>query len=176
MKWVTRDHIHLDRVAAPWLIRRFVDPEARFVFVPWGNDVTLPSDAIPFGLPGVELSSHDQNGTTFSKIVRKYGIDDPAVKMLDGIVAAGVAHAIGCEPAGASPPEAIGLAAFAEGMLMWAATDEENLEKSMALYDALYSYCLSELMVDDQATLAALERRARVPFIREEARRRLKAP
>ena len=71
MKWVTRDFVHLYRVASPWLIQRFVDPEAQFVFVPLGQEDTRPSDAIPFGLPGVELSSHDEHGTTFEKIIRR---------------------------------------------------------------------------------------------------------
>src|ERR1700691_2338669 len=64
MKWVTRDFVHLDRVASPWLIKRFIDRDAVFVFVPWGAEERRPADAIPFALPGAEIGPHDQEGTT----------------------------------------------------------------------------------------------------------------
>ena len=63
MKWVTRDFVHLDRVASPWLIKRFVDRDAEFVFVPWLEEDARPPDAVPLALPGGELSAHDAAGT-----------------------------------------------------------------------------------------------------------------
>ncbi|MDB5686587.1 MAG: chromate resistance protein, partial [Rhizorhabdus sp.] len=59
MKWVSRDFVHFDRVVTPWLILRFVDPEAEFILVPWGKEDERPADAIPYAIPGVELGSHD---------------------------------------------------------------------------------------------------------------------
>lgn len=82
MRWVTRDRVHLDRVAAPWLIRRFIDPDADFVLLPSDSLGDLPDDATPFGLPGVELSSHDENGSTFRKILDIYGLEDAALRRL----------------------------------------------------------------------------------------------
>jgi formylglycine-generating enzyme required for sulfatase activity len=94
MKWVTRDFVHLDRVASPWLIQRFVDTQAQFIFVPWGQEDARPSDAIPLGMPGVELGSHDEQGTTFAKILRKYALDDPSLHHIATIVQAGVDHVL----------------------------------------------------------------------------------
>jgi hypothetical protein len=79
MKWVTRDFVHLDRVASPWLIKRFIDRDAVFVFVPWGKEDRRPADAIPFALPGAEIGPHDHEGTTFAKLLKKYRLDDPAL-------------------------------------------------------------------------------------------------
>src|SRR5271167_745025 len=86
MKWVTRDHVHMDRVASPWLIRRYLDPDAEFVFVPFGKDCVLPDDAIPFGIPGVELGAHDSAGSTFRKILSRHGFQSPSLAMLADII------------------------------------------------------------------------------------------
>ncbi len=72
MHWVTTDHIHLDRVACPWLIRRFIDKDAVFTFLARDKVAGRPSDAIPFAIPGVELGPHDEHGTCFDKFLRKY--------------------------------------------------------------------------------------------------------
>src|SRR5689334_5326127 len=100
MKWVTRDHVHMDRVATPWLIRRFVDPDAEFVFVPLAKTlgptldtgINLPPDAIPFALPGVELGPHDAQGSTFRKVMRKYDLSEPALEFMARIIESGVVH------------------------------------------------------------------------------------
>ena len=86
MKWVTRDHVHMDRVAASWLIRRFIDRgEAEFSLFPSGR-IPLPQGEIPFGVPGVELGIHDEAGSTFRKILTKHKLDDPALGMLADII------------------------------------------------------------------------------------------
>jgi hypothetical protein len=79
MKWVTRDFVHLDRVASPWLIKRFIDRDAVFVFVPWAGEDAAPAVAVPFALPGAEIGPHDAEGSTFAKLLAKYQLDDPAL-------------------------------------------------------------------------------------------------
>jgi hypothetical protein len=142
MKWVTRDYVHLDRVASPWLIKRFVDRDAEFVFVPWSRDHRMPADAIPIALPGAELGPHDATGTTFDKIVAKYAIDDPAIARMARVIRAGVAYVL----EGYRPPSddedgqtAVGLLAFAEGMLLTHRQDSGILDASFLIYDALYA-------------------------------------
>lgn len=83
MKWVTRSHVHVDRVACPWLIARFVDSEAEFVFVPKGEigRVVSETGAIPFDAPGVELG-HRDGKCSFESIIERYGLADPALKGL----------------------------------------------------------------------------------------------
>ena len=80
MKWVTRDYVHLDRVACPWLIKRFIDKEAEFVFVPWGEESKRPADAIPFALPGAELGPHDEQA--HEPVPAAVGQDRPAADQL----------------------------------------------------------------------------------------------
>ncbi len=151
MKWVTRDHVHMDRVASPWLIRRFVDPSAEFVFVPFGSDGPLPLEAIPFGLPGVELSYHDANGSTFRKILVKYEIASPALVMLAEIIESGIAHVMS-QMAGPGPVaapkfvEGIGLDAISQAMMLIADGDVDDIDKSMVVYDALYAFCRARLI------------------------------
>jgi hypothetical protein len=143
MKWVTRDFVHLDRVASPWLIKRFIDPEAIFVFVSWGQEQSRPSDAIPFALPGVEIGPHDENGTTFAKLLAKYGLTDPALISLEKVIAAGVEYALhGYRP---GPDEhygqiAVGLLAISEGMMLLNEDDATIIERSLPIYDALSTY------------------------------------
>src|SRR5450759_4762806 len=87
MKWITREHVKVDRVACPWLIKRFVDPDAEFMFVP-GEEVVAAAEregATPYDVSGVELGHHGPM-CSFNAIVEKYQIDDPAVKMLAEIV------------------------------------------------------------------------------------------
>jgi hypothetical protein len=86
MKWVTRDFVHLDRVACPWLIRRFIDTDAEFVFVPWGEESRRPADAIAFAIPGAELGPHDAQGTTFEKLLAKYKLDDPSLAEIQRVI------------------------------------------------------------------------------------------
>ena len=85
MKWVTREHVHVDRVACPWLIKRFIDPEAEFIFVPRDTDPSTITEGIPFDFKGVELGHH--NGKcSFDAFIEKYNITDPAVLKIAEIV------------------------------------------------------------------------------------------
>lgn len=138
MKWVTREHVKVDRVACPWLIRKFVDREAQFLFVPAETvpDVARREGAIPFDAPGVELGHHEGK-CSFEAIVAKYKIADPAVHALAQIVhGADVAQDL------YGRPEAAGLKAVAEGFRhLGLADDHEILAKESIVYDALYAYC-----------------------------------
>ncbi len=141
MKWITRSHVHVDRVACPWLITRFVDNEAEFLFVP-KNQVDRAAkewDAIPFDAPGVELGHHDKR-CSFESIMLKYELKDPALVRLAQIVhAADVAEDIDRDPV------ARGLDAIAVGFGLRYPNDEENLLHQFEMYDALYAWCRLEV-------------------------------
>jgi len=137
MKWVTRSHVHVDRVACPWLITRFVDNEAEFLFVPKSEvqRVAEQTGAIPFDAPGVELGHHEGR-CTFESILLKYGLTDPAlVRMAQIVHAADIAADIDRDPA------ARGLEAIATGFSLRYPDDEENLAIQFEVYDALYAWC-----------------------------------
>ena len=137
MKWVTRSHIHVDRVACPWLITRFVDSEAEFSFVPRGeiDRVVKETGAIPFDAPGVELGHHEGR-CSFESILLKYDLKEPGLVRLGQIVhSADVAEDIDKEPI------ARGLEAIASGFSLRYPEDMENLEHQFEVYDALYAWC-----------------------------------
>jgi hypothetical protein len=148
MLWVTTRHVHLDRVATPWLILRFVDPDAQFSFVPWFGDFQGPAGAIPLSLPGAELAAHDHEATCFERVLRKYAITDPAVLQIGKAVAAGIAYLVrGVCPA---PDDRIGqigvgLLAISDGMMMTHETDQEILDANMPVYDALHARFKTEI-------------------------------
>ncbi|OGO65131.1 MAG: chromate resistance protein [Chloroflexi bacterium RBG_19FT_COMBO_55_16] len=137
MKWVTRSHVHVDRVACPWLITRFIDNAAEILFVPKSEieRVAEATGAIPFDAPGVELGHHDGR-CSFESIILKYELKDPALLRLAKIVhAADVAADID------SDPLARGLEAIAVGYSLRFPNDEENLTRQFEVYDALYAWC-----------------------------------
>ncbi len=137
MKWITRSHVHVDRVACPWLIKRFIDNRAEFLFVPRNQvaEVASESGAIPFDVPGVELG-HVDNRCSFESLMRKYELTDPALIRLARIVhAADVAADIDTDPL------ARGLEAVAQGYSLRYPDDEENLARQFEVYDALYAWC-----------------------------------
>jgi hypothetical protein len=137
MKWITRSHVHVDRVACPWLILRFVDNEAEFLFVPANQvkKVAAETDAIPFDAPDVELGHHEGR-CSFEAIIQKYELKDPALLRLAKIVhSADVAADIDKDPV------ARGLEAIAVGYGIRYPDDEQNLLQQFEVYDALYAWC-----------------------------------
>lgn len=137
MKWVTRSHVHVDRVACPWLITRFIDNEAEFLFVPKGeiDRVAKEMGAIPFDAPDVELGHHDGR-CSFESIMLKYDLKEPGLVRLAQIVhAADVAEDIDQDPI------ARGLEAIASGYSIRFPEDMENLAHQFEVYDALYAWC-----------------------------------
>jgi hypothetical protein len=142
MKWVTTANVHFDRVASPWLIKRFVDPNAEFVFVARDAVDTRPKDAIPLAIPGTKLGPHDENGTTFTKILREYKLDDPALKRMADVVEKGVGFVLnGYRPTADDRDGQIGVGflAFSDGMILFKKNDQERLDASFVAYDALYA-------------------------------------
>jgi hypothetical protein len=137
MKWVTRSHVHVDRVACPWLITRFVDSEAEFLFVPRSQieRVVEETGAIPFDAPGVELGHHDGK-CSFETIIEHFGLTDKALLRLARIV-----HGADVEADRDPDPIARGLEAIAVGYGLRFPDDLENLERQFDVYDALYAWC-----------------------------------
>lgn len=135
MKWITRERPKIDRIACPWLIRKFVDPDAVFLFVPY--DAVLAEaeklNAVPFDIPDVEYT-HYNNQCTFDYIIKKHKISDPAISIIAGIVRGADTdrHEIA--------KEAAGLWAISAGLAYNIQDDYELLEKGMVIYDALYSW------------------------------------
>src|SRR6266508_1267090 len=126
MRWVTRAGVHIDRAACAWLIRRFLDPEAEFVFV--DDPTEVPSDATPFDMPGVELSHHGGD-CSFETFLRRYQLDDPALWELAKIV-----HEADLEDERYDAPEAAGLDAALRGLSL-VVDDERLLELTGPVFD-----------------------------------------
>jgi hypothetical protein len=141
MKWVTREHVKVDRVACPWLIKKFVDPDAEFLFVPAErvDEVAAREGATPFDTAGAKLG-HRGDECSFDAIVHDYRIADPAVLEMAKIVrAADVASQRG------TAPEGPGLELIADGFRRTSKDDRENLARQFHVYDALYAAVAARL-------------------------------
>ena len=137
MKWVTRSHVHVDRIACPWLITRFIDNEAEFLYVPTNQieKVVAETGAIPYDAPGVELG-HVDGRCSFESIIVKYGLKESGLLRMAKIVnAADVSEDIDIDPI------ARGLEAIASGYSLRFPEDMENMEHQLEVYDALYAWC-----------------------------------
>jgi hypothetical protein len=144
MRWVTREKAKVDRIACPWLIRRFVDPKAEFLFVPADKvmKVANKEGAVPFDAPGAELTHYKENGkdyVSFDAIIKKYKLKDPALLELAKIVRGADTKIPD------APPESAGLEAAALGFRSQAKDDFENMRIQFPTYDALYKYCRLKL-------------------------------
>ncbi len=161
MKWVTREHVHVDRTACPWLIKRFVDRKAEFVFVPPDKitDVVTRETAIPFDAPGVELGHHG-NKCSFNSIVEKYHIKDPAILKMAEIV-----RAADTEPNLAS--EGPGVEALMAGISMIAKDDHDSLKLAGPIYDTLFAYCKMQVIKEKYASeFEKMDKKERRVFLR----------
>ncbi|MDD5263697.1 MAG: chromate resistance protein [Candidatus Bipolaricaulis sp.] len=140
MKWVTRAHVHVDRVACPWLIARFVDTDAEFLFVAASEvEVAASRDgAIPFDAPGVALGHHEKQ-CSFDAILAKYGLKDKALQRMAKIINAADTDRLDADPISA------GLEAIASGYSLRFPDDLENLSRQFEVYDALYAWCRLEI-------------------------------
>jgi hypothetical protein len=134
MHFVTRQGIHVDRIATAWAIRKFVDPRATFEFVPWRTDPRQVV-GVPFDIRGAELS-HRRGRCTLEALISKYELTDDALRRMARIIRA--ADLPQEEPA---PPEAPGVLATFDGIRDDSRTDEERLERGLVACDALYAYC-----------------------------------
>ncbi len=138
MRWITREHAKVDRIACPWLIQNFVDKDAEFLFVPQDKvmDTAKEQNATPFDVPNVELGHHGEE-CSFDAIVKKYSLDkkDPALSELAKIVRGADT------PNRSLTPQSEGLLAIAHGFSTNSKDDFDNMSKQFHVYDALYSFC-----------------------------------
>lgn len=140
MKWVTRERPKVDRVACPWLIKRFVDPEAEFLYVPRDEVMAVAANlsAIPYDVAGVELGHHGAE-CSFDAILRKYGLERDAALVAMARIVRGAdtsAHDL--------TPESPGLLAICEGLGRSHDDDHEQLAAALPVFEALYAYCRSK--------------------------------
>jgi len=135
-RWVTRERPKIDRIACPWLIARFVDKAAEFLYVPAKRvlDEAKARDAIPYDIPGVAFS-HDGNLCSFDAFLKHYHLTDPALQQLAVIVRGADTHKLDLAP------QAPGLAAISLGLSRNFGDDHEMLGHGMVMYDALYAWC-----------------------------------
>lgn len=138
MRWVTRKNAAVDRIACPWLIRRFIDRDAEFLYVEPREvaRVAREKDAVPYDVEGVELG-HVDGRCSFESILLKYRLDDPALNRLARIV-----HGADIEADVRKSPESAGLKAIAMGFRkLYGDRDHEKLAAQMPMYDALLAWC-----------------------------------
>lgn len=136
MRWITRERPKIDRIACPWLVTRFIDAAPEFLFVPAGEvlEHTQSSAAIPYDIPGVELS-HEGEMCSFDAFLGKYHLDDPALQRLALIVR-------GADTGRPDlAPQCAGLLAISLGLSRTFPDDHEMLRVGLIVYDALYAWC-----------------------------------
>jgi hypothetical protein len=141
MKWVTREHPKTDRIACPWLIRKFIDPEAEIVYVP-RDEVLAYADregATSFDAPGATYT-HRNGNCSFETLVEEYGIDDPAVTLMARVI-----HGADVAEDGGVTAQSPGLLAIADGFAMLDVDDQRQLELELPVYDALYAWAKAEV-------------------------------
>ena len=140
LKWVTRERPKTDRIACPWLIRNFIDPEAEFLYVPAGDVLAVAEEegAHSYDAPGARYT-HRDGLCSFEVLVKEYGIDDPAIALLARIV-----HGADVPEDRDATPQSRGLLAVAEGFSLLGHDDHRQLELSLPVYDALYAWCRNE--------------------------------
>ena len=134
MKWVTRERVKVDRVACPWLIRRFIDPAAEFIFLPHSTDWSGVVDGTVFDVPGCELGHHGED-VSFDSILKKYNLREPALEIMAAIVRAADSKPSSPHVAGE------GLRWIAHGFSRLGLSDHEILDREFIVYDALYAEC-----------------------------------
>ncbi len=136
MKWVTREHPRTDRIACPWLIRKFIDPDAEIVYVPRDEVLRYAEreGAISFDAPGATYT-HRDGKCSFETLVDAYQISDPAVKLLALVV-----HGADVAEDGDATPQSPGLEAIADGFALLGLDDQRQLDLELPVYDALYAW------------------------------------
>lgn len=136
MKWVTRERPKIDRIACPWLIARFIDAKPEFLYVPAPDVLKVAEEAgaIPYDIPGVEMS-HQGELCSFDAFLKKYGLTDPALQQLAAIVRGADTSRLDLTL------QSHGLYALSLGLSQMFADDHEMLKHGMVMYDALYAWC-----------------------------------
>jgi hypothetical protein len=136
MRWITRERPKIDRIACPWLITRFIDPQAEFLYVPSREVLRIAAEkgATPYDIPGVELS-HVGELCSFDAFLKKYQLSDPALQQLAKIVRGADTSRLDLTP------QSAGLYAISLGLSQRYADDHEMLAQGLIMYDALYAWC-----------------------------------
>ena len=136
MKWITRERPKIDRIACPWLIARFIDKEPEFLYVRSSEVLRIAEqkDAIPYDVPNVELT-HDGELCSFDAFLKKYELDDPAVRQMASIVRGADTSRLDLTP------QSAGLYALSLGLSHQFTDDHQMLTHGMVMYDALYAWC-----------------------------------
>jgi hypothetical protein len=134
MKWISREHVKVDRVACPWLIKKFIDLEAEFIFLPRDSDWANVREGSVYDVPNCELGHHGED-VSFNSILKKYNLADPALVLLGELVRAADSHPSNPHPAGE------GLRWVAHGFSALGLSDHEILDREFIVYDALYAEC-----------------------------------
>jgi len=139
LKWITRSHVHVDRVACPWLITRFIDSDAEFLFVPKRKvmEIAEKTGAIPFDTPGAELHHRDAL-CTFDAIIKDYELTDKALLRMAKVINAADTDRLDADPLAA------GFEAIAVGYSLRFPDDLQNIARQFEVYDALYAWCRLE--------------------------------
>ncbi len=142
MQWVTREHPKTDRIASPWLIRTFIDPEAEIVYVPRDEVLAYAerAGAISFDAPGARYTHHDGR-CSFEVLVDEYGLaGDAALALMARIV-----HGADVADDRDATPQSRGLEAIADGFALLGVDDQRQLQLELPVYDALYAWCRREV-------------------------------
>ena len=145
MKWIRRSRVHVGRVGCPWLIARFVDSEAEFLFVPKSHviETAVKTGGIPFDTDGAHLH-HRGDRCTFNAIIEDYGLTDPALLRMARVINAADTDNL------AADPLAAGFEAIAVGYGLRFPDDLENIERQFEVYDALYAWCRLDVAKSDR--------------------------
>ena len=167
VKWVTREFVHVDRTACPWLIKKFIDPPAQFIFAPTEKiaEIAKTQGATPFDAPGVKLG-HRNGKCSFKTIIEEYKLEDPVLHELAKIV-----HSADTRDTELAP-EGIGLSAIMTGARYNVKDDFEAMERATYVYDALHTYCKIKLLRRKyKDKLAKINRKEQREFLRKEVQK-----
>jgi hypothetical protein len=162
MKWITREYVHVDRTACPWLIKKFIDPKAQFIFSPTEKieEIAKKQGAIPFDAPNVKLG-HRDGKCSFETIIEEYSLTDPVLHELAKII-----HSADTSDK-ASAAEGTGLDAIMTGARFNAKDDFEAVEKAAYVYDALYRYCKFKLLREKyKSELEKMDKKQQSEFLK----------
>ena len=145
MKWVTREHPKTDRIACPWLIRKFIDPDAQIIYVPAAEVLAVAEreGATSFDAPGARYT-HRDGKCSFEVLVEDYSIDDPATVFMAKII-----HGADVSEDRDATPQSRGLLAIADGFALLGVDDQTQLRLELPVYDALYAWCLTQVAQGD---------------------------
>jgi hypothetical protein len=170
MRWVTRAHVHVDRVVCPWLVHRFIDIEAVFKFVVWPGYALTDEDGIPFDFPDLDIPfTHHEGKCTFEVLIDHYNLDDPVLRDMAVII-----HSADVKKDIDQSPDAQGVELLLSGLAYVSINDQQAIVRGFAICDALYAgLLLRRLRQELDEELAQMPREESFQLLYSELRRRL---